>query len=57
LLVSSYACPECGYVYNESKGEPRVGLAPGTLWSEVPDDWACPDCIVGGKIDFVPAGG
>ncbi len=28
----------------------------GTPWSEVPDDWACPDCGVRDKVDFEPAG-
>jgi len=42
--VSSWVCPGCGYVYDEERGHPREGFPPGTPWSEVPDDWACPDC-------------
>ena len=42
-------------VYDEAKGMAREGFAPGTKWSEVPDNWACPDCAVRDKIDFVPA--
>ncbi|WP_372867806.1 rubredoxin [Pseudomonas sp.] len=30
---------------------PDEGIAAGTPWSEVPDDWLCPDCGVG-KADF-----
>lgn len=50
------ACPGCGYVYDEAKGEPREGFAPGTRWTQVPDDWACPLCAVREKPDFVALG-
>jgi rubredoxin len=53
--MSRYRCDSCDYVYDEQAGDPREGFAPGTAWSEVPDDWACPDCGVREKIDFVPA--
>jgi alkane 1-monooxygenase len=46
--------PTCGYVYDEQHGHPREGFPPGTPWSEVPDDWACPDCGVRDKVDFEP---
>ena len=50
--MSRYRCPVCGYVYDEGEGHPREGFPPGTPWSEIPDDWACPDCGVRDKIDF-----
>jgi rubredoxin len=53
-VVSRYRCPTCGYVYDEEAGHPREGFPAGTPWSEVPDDWACPDCGVRDKIDFEP---
>ena len=53
-LVSAWRCPGCGYVYDEEAGHPREGFPPGTPWSEVPDDWACPDCGVRDKVDFEP---
>ena len=53
--MSVYLCPECGYAFNEEKGDPREGFPPGTPWSEVPDHWACPDCGVRDKVDFEPA--
>jgi rubredoxin len=53
--MSRWACPSCGYVFDEAAGHPREGFPPGTLWSEVPDDWACPDCGVRDKVDFEPA--
>ncbi len=39
-----YRCMECEYIYDEEKGEPDRGYAPGTLWVNLPDDWACPIC-------------
>ncbi|HXV05092.1 MAG TPA: rubredoxin [Solirubrobacterales bacterium] len=50
--MSVWKCPGCGYVYDEAAGHPREGFPPGTPWSEVPDDWHCPDCGVFDKIDF-----
>ena len=52
--MARFACPECGYVYDESRGVPREGFSPGTQWAQIPDSWACPDCAVRDKVDFVP---
>ena len=41
----------CGLIYDESQGWPDDGIAPGTKWEDVPEDWLCPDCGVG-KEDF-----
>ncbi len=49
---SRYQCTDCGYIYDEAVGCPREGYAPGTRWSQIPDDWACPDCAVRDKVDF-----
>jgi len=51
--VSRFRCEICNYVYDEEHGEPHEGFPAGTLWSEVPDDWCCPDCGVREKVDFV----
>ena len=53
--MSAFVCPACGYVYDEDAGHAREGFPPGTPWSDVPDDWACPDCGVRDKVDFEPA--
>jgi len=50
--MTSYRCPVCDYVYDEAKGAAREGFPPGTAWSDVPDDWCCPDCGVREKVDF-----
>ncbi|HEY7776232.1 MAG TPA: FAD-dependent oxidoreductase [Kineobactrum sp.] len=49
--MSKWECIVCGLVYDESKGWPDDGIAPGTKWEDVPEDWLCPDCGVG-KEDF-----
>ncbi|MCV6615057.1 MAG: FAD-dependent oxidoreductase [Cellvibrionaceae bacterium] len=46
-----WECIVCGWVYDEAKGWPEDGIAPGTRWEDVPDDWLCPECGVG-KLDF-----
>jgi rubredoxin len=53
--MSRHRCGSCGYVYDEAQGEPHEGFAPGTPWSEIPDDWVCPDCGVRDKLDFEEA--
>lgn len=39
-----YVCILCGYIYDEEKGDPDGGLAPGTRFEDIPDDWRCPEC-------------
>jgi rubredoxin len=34
----------CMHIYDEALGDPDSGLAPGTLWEDVPEDWRCPKC-------------
>ncbi|MEN6340306.1 MAG: rubredoxin [Clostridiaceae bacterium] len=42
--MAKFVCSICGYVYDESAGSPDQGVAPGTRWEDLPDDWACPLC-------------
>lgn len=46
-----YICHACGLIYDEAKGDTDSGLAPGTRFEDIPDDWACPLCGVT-KADF-----
>ena len=39
-----YKCPVCGYIFDEENGDPENGIKPGTLFSDLPDDWICPVC-------------
>ncbi len=48
-----YICRACGLIYDEEQGDPDSGLAPGTRFEEIPDDWECPLCGVT-KTDFEP---
>ena len=41
--MEKYICP-CGYEYDPAVGDPDNGVAPGTAWENVPEDWACPVC-------------
>lgn len=39
-----WVCDACGYIYDEAKGDPDSGLAAGTRYEDIPDDWQCPLC-------------
>jgi len=39
-----YHCLECEHIYDEAKGDPDSGIAPGTRWADIPEDWSCPIC-------------
>ncbi|MCI5078265.1 rubredoxin [Oricola sp.] len=39
-----WECVLCGWRYDEAEGDPDGGIAPGTRWEDIPDDWVCPDC-------------
>ena len=42
-----YVCTVCGFVYDPEVGYPQAGIAAGTQWEDVPEDFVCPDCGVG----------
>lgn len=48
-----FICKACGLLYDEGKGDEDSGLAAGTRFVDIPDDWACPLCGVT-KADFEP---
>ncbi|WP_052185327.1 rubredoxin [Halopseudomonas pelagia] len=47
-----WICQVCGWIYDETLGDPDSGIAPGTAFEDIPDDWMCPECLVT-KLDFV----
>lgn len=49
--MSKYVCSVCGYIYDEAKGIPEAGIAPGTTWEDLPEDWVCPLCGAA-KVEF-----
>ena len=52
--VLAARCPGCEYVYDVAAGDEHEGFAAGTAWTDIPDDWCCPDCGAREKVDFVP---
>lgn len=44
--MKKYECTVCGYIYDPELGDPENGVAPGTSFEDVPDDWVCPECGV-----------
>lgn len=48
-----FICRVCGLIYDERLGDADSGLAAGTRWADIPQDWGCPICGVG-KADFEP---
>ncbi len=45
--MKKYVCEACGWEYDEEQGNPENGIAPGTKFEDLPDDFACPLCGVG----------
>jgi len=48
-----YRCIVCEYIYDPQVGDPGSGVAPGTAFGDLPDDWVCPVCGVD-KSQFEP---
>ena len=46
-----YVCDVCGWEYDEAVGDPDNGIAPGTKFEDLPEDFVCPLCGVG-KDEF-----
>jgi len=44
--MDKYVCTVCGYVCDQEKGDTDGGIAPGTKFEDIPDDWVCPVCGV-----------
>lgn len=53
-VFMKYICDICGYVYDEKIGDPDNGIAPGTKFEDIPNDWVCPLCGIG-TDEFSPA--
>ena len=48
-----HVCSVCGYVYDPAEGNSDNGIEPGTPFSELPEDWDCPQCGAA-KEEFEP---
>lgn len=49
--MKKWQCIVCGFIYDEEEGLPDEGIAAGTAWNDIPEDWVCPECGVS-KDDF-----
>ena len=45
--MMKHTCDVCGWVYDDTVGDPNHGIAPGTKFENLPDDFVCPVCGVG----------
>lgn len=50
-MMKKYICTVCNWIYDPMTGDPDSGIAPGTAFEDIPEDWVCPLCGVG-KEDF-----
>ena len=44
--MAKYVCNVCGWTYDEAKGDADLGIAPGTAFQDLPEDFTCPLCGV-----------
>lgn len=51
--MQRYICTVCNHVYDPAEGDPDAGIAPGTAFTDLPEDWVCPVCGAS-KADFEP---
>jgi len=51
FTMEKWKCAVCGYVYDPEVGDPDGGIAPGTKFEDIPEDWVCPVCGAG-KEEF-----
>jgi len=52
MSTPRWICTVCGWIYNEFEGDPDSGIAPGTRFEDISEDWFCPLCGVT-KADFI----
>ncbi|MHA4989019.1 rubredoxin [Cetobacterium somerae] len=42
--MEKWRCKVCDWIYDPATGDPDNGVAAGTAWEAVPEDWVCPIC-------------
>ena len=52
--MKKYRCTVCAWEYDPAVGDPGNGIAAGTAFEDLPEDWVCPLCGVG-KEEFEEA--
>jgi len=53
ISMQKWQCKACPYVYDPELGDSDNGIPPGTPFEDLPDDWLCPECVLG-KEFFEP---
>lgn len=48
--MKKYVCTACSYVYDPKLGDPENGIAAGTPFEELPEEWVCPLCGLGKDV-------
>ena len=48
--MAKYVCDICEWEYDEEQGVPNLGIAPGTKWEDLPEDFVCPLCKQGKQV-------
>lgn len=48
--MKKYVCTACSYVYDPKIGDPENGIAAGTPFEELPEEWVCPLCGLGKEV-------
>ena len=48
--MQRYRCTICEYIYDPELGDPTQGIAAGTVFEDLPDDWKCPECGAGKDV-------
>ena len=51
--TQKWICRQCSMIYDPVIGDPDSGIAPGTPFAEIPNDWSCPICGAEKKL-FIP---
>lgn len=44
---AAHICVICGFQYDPEEGDPSMGIAPGTPFEDLPEDYKCPICNAG----------
>jgi rubrerythrin len=52
-VAGQWICKVCSMIYDPATGDPDSGIAAGTPFEAIPDDWSCPICGTR-KANFIP---
>jgi rubredoxin len=52
-VAGKWICKVCSMIYDPAVGDLDSGIAAGTPFEAIPDDWTCPICGTR-KANFIP---